>query len=88
MTVTAFLILGLSCIAIAFMPKEEETIILVIFLIGRTAGSAGIQVYILPHKIIISQYLIFIQTRTGIDSFLFCSPFKLSIEELYHLNLF
>jgi hypothetical protein len=46
MTVTSFLILGLSCIAIGLMPKDETTLILIVFLIGRTAGSAGIQVYI------------------------------------------
>jgi hypothetical protein len=44
LTVSLFLILGLSCVIIAFIPKEHTTIILVIFLIGRTAGAAAIQV--------------------------------------------
>jgi hypothetical protein len=43
MTVSVFLILGLSCIIIAFMPKDQTIVILIVFLIGRTGGSAGIQ---------------------------------------------
>ena len=47
MTVSFFLILGVSCIAIAFIPKDQSILILVIFLIGRTGGSAGIQVQLI-----------------------------------------
>jgi nitrate/nitrite transporter NarK len=44
MTVFVFSVLGLSCIGLAFVPKTEAAAVLALFLLGRFAGSAGLQV--------------------------------------------